>query len=113
MKYICGMIKPNLTLVKWIGTVLLLGGVTLNTLNTPQWQDIVYPYNLYVSLLGSISLFIVAKCQKDVPYQILNLTVMVMYLIGIWNAWCHMHGAHIFLGLEMWPLDQYHKLLHF
>jgi len=102
----------DVRLVKWIGTALLLVGVTLNTLNTPQWQDLVYPYNLYVSLAGSISLLIVARCQKDIPYQILNAVVLVMYLIGIWNAHCPIHGAHIFVELEIWPFLTNHTHIH-
>ena len=106
------MSDKNMKLVKWIGTALLLLGVTLNTLNTPQWQEIVYPYNLYVSLAGSLSLLIVARVQKDIPYQVLNLVVMVMYIIGIWNAWCPIHEAHIFVELEIWPFITNHTYIH-
>lgn len=109
---VCDMTEGRMRLIKWIGTFLLLLGVTLNTLNTPQWQEIVYPYNLYVSLLGSLSLLIVARCQRDIPYQILNLTVMIMYLIGIWNAWCPLHETHIFVELDIWPFISNHTNIH-
>ena len=106
------MSEQNMRLTKWVGTILLLLGVTLNTLNTPQWQEIVYPYNLYVSLAGSFSLLIVARVQKDVPYQMLNLIVMVMYLVGIWNSFCPIHETHIFVELEIWPFIQNHTHIH-
>ena len=80
--------EKQLKILKWIGTILLLAGVTLNTLNTPQWQAIVYPYNLYASLGGSFMLLVVARIQNDLPYMILNMLVMVMYIAGVYNSMC-------------------------
>jgi len=71
---------------KWLGTVLILASVGLNSLNTPDLQKYVYPLNLYVSCLGSIVLLWVSKKQKDMPYIILNVTVMNIYVLAIWNS---------------------------
>ena len=71
---------------KWLGTALILSSVGLNTLNTPEYQQYVYPLNLYVSLFGSMVLLWVSKKQKDLPYVILNLVVMTMYTAGIYNS---------------------------
>ncbi len=75
---------------KWLGTILILASVGLNSLNTPEFQKYVYPLNLYVSLLGSLTLLWVSKKQKDTPYMVLNLTVMTIYLAAIYNSFQYM-----------------------
>lgn len=71
---------------KWLGTILVLSSVSLNSLNTPDWQEYVYPMNLYVSLLGSVILLWVSQKQKDLPYVVLNLTVLSIYVVAIINS---------------------------
>lgn len=71
---------------KWLGTVLILISVALNSFNNPDLQKYVYPLNLYVSLLGSLVLLWVSKKQKDLPYVVLNVTVLNIYIIAIWNS---------------------------
>ena len=102
----------NPQMMKWLGIIFLLTGVTLNTLNTPEYQQYVYPFNLYVSLFGSILLFTVARQQDDVAYQILNLVVMIMYLVGIWNSYCPIHDTHFLVDFEVWPFITTHPDVH-
>ncbi len=71
---------------KWLGTILVLSSVALNSLNTPEWQKYVYPLNLYVSLFGSFILLWVSQRQKDIPYIVLNITVMSIYIMAIFNS---------------------------
>jgi len=102
----------NQQVMKWLGIVFLLTGVTLNTLNTPEFQQYVYPLNLYVSLAGSMLLFTVARQQDDVPYQILNAVVLTMYLVGIWNAFCPIHETHFLVDMSVWPFITAHPEVH-
>ncbi len=71
---------------KWLGTILILLSVALNSFNTPDLQKYVYPLNLYVSFTGSLVLLWVSKKQKDLPYVVLNVTVMNIYVVAIWNS---------------------------
>ncbi len=71
---------------KWIGTCLLLVGVTLNILNNPELQKYVYPWNLVINNLGTGSLFVSALIQRDKPYIVLNGVLAVGYLLGATNA---------------------------
>ena len=77
--------EKQLKTLKWMGTLFLILGVTLNTLNTPQWQEIVYPHNLFISLFGSSILLLVAKLDNDMPYVALNSLVMMLYMAGVYN----------------------------
>lgn len=88
--------EKHLKLIKWFGTIFLLCGVALNTLNTPEWQQYVYPFNLYVSLAGSLMLLMVARIQNDLPYMVLNSIVMLMYIVGVYHAFCGVHNLHLF-----------------
>jgi len=73
----------SITTLKWIGTILVLLASILNTLNTPELQKYVYPFNLYTAFLGTTTLLTVSFKQRDFPYLVLNGIIMLIVISGI------------------------------
>lgn len=86
---------------KWLGSILLLIGVTLNILNNPELQEYVYPWNLIVNLFGCTFLLIAALSQRDKPYIILNAILGIGYVLGVINAFYPISDIINFF-LELW-----------
>jgi hypothetical protein len=68
---------------KWIGSILILGGAFMNVLNNPELQQYVYPWNLYVNLIGCAFLLHASVLERDKPYILLNLLIGIGYAGGI------------------------------
>jgi hypothetical protein len=97
--------------LKWIGSLLLLIGVSLNILNNPELQQYIYPWNLVVNLGGCGLLFFSSLLQKDRPYLLLNGVLGVGYSLGILNAFYPLSDM-INVLIELWA-HMAHADIHF
>lgn len=97
--------------LKWIGSLLLLIGVSLNILNNPELQQYIYPWNLVVNLGGCSLLFFSALLQKDRPYLLLNGVLGAGYSLGILNAFYPLSDM-IDVLTELWT-HMAHADIHF
>jgi len=80
------MTIDKIEVLKWLGTILIIVGVTLNVLNNPELQEFIYPYNLYINTIGGTLLLYGALVQKDWPYVALNALVTSVYVGGVINV---------------------------
>ena len=62
--------------VEWIGTVIILVGVALTSLN-------IYPMNLYMGLLGNFAWIIVGWKWRKWSILVIETAIAVMYMAGI------------------------------
>jgi hypothetical protein len=97
--------------IKWIGSLLLLVGVSLNILNNPELQQYVYPWNLMVNLSGCGFLLFSALSQRDVPYVVLNGVLGAGYSLGVLNAFYPLSDMFNAL-IELWA-HMAHADIHF
>ena len=79
--------------LKWVGTILLLIGVTMNILNNPELQQYIYPYNLIINTAGSFSLLTCSILEKDKPYILLNVVLGSLYFLGTINAYYPIYSS--------------------
>jgi len=62
--------------IKWIASVILVGGVILTSNN-------IYPYNLMVHAVGMFGWFIVAIIWNDRALLVINAVSLVLLLNGL------------------------------
>ena len=70
---------PTYTLdwyIKWIASVILVGGVILTSNN-------IYPYNLMVHAIGMFGWFIVAIIWNDRALLVINAVSLVLLINGL------------------------------
>ena len=70
---------PTYTLdwyIKWIASIILVGGVILTSNN-------IYPYNLIVHAIGMFGWFIVAIIWNDRALLVINAVSLVLLINGL------------------------------
>ena len=67
-----------LVLIKWAGTVLCLIGMALTSFN-------VFPYNIFLSAIGSTCWMTAGLMQKDKALATVDGAAVSLYLLGIIN----------------------------
>jgi hypothetical protein len=66
-------------LIKWLGTILCLIGIGLTSFN-------IYPWNIFLSLVGSALWTLAGFLQQDVPLFLVEIVAVVFYILGV-IAW--------------------------
>jgi hypothetical protein len=67
------------TVLKWLGTAILIVGTAVNSLN-------IYPWGVILLIIGGWTWLIVAVRIKDRPLIVTNLVMSMTALIGlIWQ----------------------------
>lgn len=69
-------IEINMTLIKWIGTILCLIGIALTSIN-------VYPSNIWFGLVGSAIWSFAGIYQRDIPLFLVEFVAVAFYGIGV------------------------------
>ena len=64
--------------VKWISSLIIIVGMVMSSLN-------IYPYNLYVHLLGVLGWLWVGFLWHDRALILLNAIAVVIFALGIGN----------------------------
>ncbi len=64
--------------VKWISSLIIIVGMVMSSLN-------IYPYNLYVHLLGVLGWLWVGFLWHDRALILLNAIAVVIFILGIGN----------------------------
>lgn len=64
--------------VKWISSLVIIVGMIMSSLN-------IYPYNLYVHLLGVLGWLWVGFLWHDRALILLNAIAVVIFILGIGN----------------------------
>lgn len=73
MSHVC---KENMITIKWLGTILCLGGIALTSFN-------IYPINILLSLVGSVLWTFAGWAQKDIPLFLVELVAVIFYIAGV------------------------------
>jgi hypothetical protein len=63
-------------LIKWLGTILCLIGITLTSFN-------VYPLNVIFSLVGSALWTLAGFLQRDPPLFLVEFVAVAIYFAGL------------------------------
>ena len=69
----------SLLIIKWVGTILCLAGILLTSFN-------VYPFNIFLSLVGSALWTYAGIYQGDIPLTLVEAVAVLFYLLGVF-AW--------------------------
>jgi hypothetical protein len=66
--------------IKWSSSFILSAGLVLTAFN-------IYPFNLYIQILGVVGWMIVGLLTKDKPITFVNTVGFFILLLGIVYSW--------------------------
>ena len=61
---------------EWVSTIILIVGVTLTAYN-------IYPWNVWLSILGNFGWFIVGWMWKKYSLMIIQIIITIIYFMGV------------------------------
>ena len=64
--------------LKWIGTIIVLVGISFTSYN-------LYPYNLYLGLIGSFLWTLAGYYQDDKPLFLVEFIAVLFYTSGLYH----------------------------
>ena len=83
--------------IKWFSSIFILCGMTLTAMD-------IYPFNLYLHLVGVTGWFVVGMLWHDRALIILNAVAIAVFLMGIINYHLVEDCPNCMIPLNNWPI---------
>ena len=100
MKFEINKITPQHDLswyIKWFSSIFILCGMTLTAMD-------IYPFNLYLHLIGVTGWFVVGMLWHDRALIFLNAVAIAVFLMGIINYHLVQDCDNCMIPLNNWPI---------